>query len=108
MAVFTLWMPIFVSFFLAWALIASLCHMPRFGDQPYPETRDRSRNVLWLAPFTFGEALHNTHHRYSGAAVLSRSWREWDLTGWLLILFEKVGLARQVRRVPREMRTATR
>src|SRR5919204_1144689 len=39
--------------------INSLCHY--FGRRAF-QTRDESRNLAWLAPFTFGEAWHNNHH----------------------------------------------
>ena len=41
--------------------INSLCHF--FGRQAF-DTGDESRNLAWLAPFTFGEAWHNNHHAF--------------------------------------------
>ena len=46
--------------------INSLCHT--FGRQPF-KTKDESRNLAWLAPFTFGEAWHNNHHAFPTSAV---------------------------------------
>ena len=45
--------------------INSLCHF--FGRQPFA-TADESRNLAWLAPFTFGEAWHNNHHAFPTSA----------------------------------------
>ena len=45
--------------------INSLCHF--FGRTPY-STGDESRNLAWLAPFTFGEAWHNNHHAFPTSA----------------------------------------
>ncbi|HWI07930.1 MAG TPA: fatty acid desaturase, partial [Solirubrobacteraceae bacterium] len=41
--------------------INSLCHF--FGRRRF-ETGDQSRNLLWLAPLSFGEAWHNNHHAF--------------------------------------------
>ena len=41
--------------------INSLCHF--FGRRAF-ETGDESRNLFWLAPFTFGESWHNNHHAF--------------------------------------------
>jgi len=99
--VWVLYIPVIMSFFMAWALVASFCHIPFFGKQPYPETRDRSRNVALMAPFTFGESFHNTHHRYSSVGLYSEKWTEWDMSGYLLVLFEKLGWAKDLRRLPK-------
>ncbi len=39
--------------------INSICHT--FGNEAF-EVRDKSRNVAWLAIFSFGESWHNLHH----------------------------------------------
>ena len=41
--------------------------LPLLRRQDY-ETADHSRNLLWLAPFTFGEAWHNNHHAFPTSA----------------------------------------
>ncbi|MBV8741521.1 MAG: acyl-CoA desaturase, partial [Sinobacteraceae bacterium] len=43
--------------------INSLAH--RFGTRRF-ETRDDSRNNVWLALLTFGEGWHNNHHYFPG------------------------------------------
>ena len=48
-----------VVLFHATVTINSLAH--RFGRRRF-ETRDDSRNNLWLALLTFGEGWHNNHH----------------------------------------------
>ena len=45
--------------------INSLCHF--FGRRRF-ETEDESRNLLWLAPFSFGESWHNNHHAFPTSA----------------------------------------
>lgn len=98
--VWLVYVPIFLSYLFAWALIATLCHLKFMGEQPYPETQDRSRNVSWLTLFTFGESLHNTHHRYASAAYYPSKWYEIDLSGQLILIFKAFGLASDVKRLP--------
>jgi stearoyl-CoA desaturase (delta-9 desaturase) len=51
------------------ALINSVCHDARFGDAPYASrTKDGSRNVRKIHWITWGQALHNNHHAFPGAA----------------------------------------
>ncbi len=46
--------------------INSLCHF--FGRRRFA-TKDESRNLLWLAPLTIGEAWHNNHHAFPTSAA---------------------------------------
>jgi stearoyl-CoA desaturase (delta-9 desaturase) len=48
-------------------IVNSACHWDGFGVRPHA-TRDRSRNVWWLALLTHGESNHNAHHRYPRSA----------------------------------------
>jgi stearoyl-CoA desaturase (delta-9 desaturase) len=76
--------------------INSLCHF--FGSRDF-QTDDESRNLRWLAPFSFGEAWHNNHHAFptSAAHGLTR----WQVDPSKLVIYglEKVGLAWDVVRV---------
>ena len=76
--------------------INSLCHT--FGRQPF-KTKDESRNLAWLAPFTFGEAWHNNHHAFPSSAM--HGLRPWQLdpSAWLISGLEKAGLVWDVVRV---------
>ncbi|HVE53278.1 MAG TPA: fatty acid desaturase [Ramlibacter sp.] len=65
-------------------LVNVACHT-RLGSRPY-ETRDSSRNVWWLAPFTWGLSLHNTHHAHPGDPCFSRRWYEVDPSSWVIRL----------------------
>ena len=79
--------------------INSLCHT--FGRQPF-DTKDESRNLAWLAPFTFGEAWHNNHHAFPTSAVHGiRRW-QFDPSAWLIAALEKLGLVWDVVRIPPE------
>ena len=84
--------------------INSLCHF--FGSRRFA-TKDESRNLLWLAPLTFGEAWHNNHHAFpTSAAHGLRRW-EFDPSALVIDGLEKVGLAWDVVRVTPE-RQATK
>ena len=70
--------------------INSICHF--FGRRDY-DTDDHSRNVAWLAPFSFGESWHNNHHAFPTSA--RHGLRRWqvDFSAWVIWALEKFGLA---------------
>lgn len=79
--------------------INSLCHF--FGRREFA-TDDESRNLAWLAPFTFGEAWHNNHHAFpTSAAHGLRRW-QFDPSALAIGALEKLGLAWDVVRVSPE------
>ncbi|MDX6720152.1 MAG: hypothetical protein QOJ63_2406 [Solirubrobacteraceae bacterium] len=63
-------------------------------------TGDESRNVLWLAIPSFGEAWHNNHHAFPTSARHGLRWWEVDLSALLIGLLERAGLAWDVVRIP--------
>ncbi|MBV9911365.1 MAG: acyl-CoA desaturase [Sinobacteraceae bacterium] len=77
--------------------INSLAH--RFGTRRF-ETRDDSRNNVWLALLTFGEGWHNNHHYFPGSVRQGFRWWELDLTYWALRLMALCGLVRGLKPVP--------
>jgi stearoyl-CoA desaturase (delta-9 desaturase) len=79
--------------------INSLCHF--FGRRRFA-TDDRSRNLAWLAPLSFGEAWHNNHHAFPTSAVHGMGPRELDLSALLIAGLERIGLVWDVRRVSPE------
>jgi stearoyl-CoA desaturase (delta-9 desaturase) len=83
--------------------INSLCHF--FGRRSY-ETRDESRNLTWLAPFSFGEAWHNNHHAFPTSAIHGlRRW-QFDPSAVVIRALEKLGLVWDVVRVTPERQQA--
>jgi stearoyl-CoA desaturase (delta-9 desaturase) len=76
--------------------VNSLCHF--FGSRDYV-TGDESRNLGWLAPFTFGEAWHNNHHAFPTSARHGLGRAELDPSAALIALMEKTGLAWDVVRI---------
>lgn len=49
------------------AMVNTLCHSSSLGYRNF-ETKDESRNIQWLAYFTFGQSLHNNHHAFPAKA----------------------------------------
>ena len=77
--------------------INSLAH--RFGNRRY-DTRDNSRNNLWLALVTFGEGWHNNHHYYPSSARQGFRWWEVDISYYLLLAMSWLGLVWDLRPGP--------
>jgi stearoyl-CoA desaturase (delta-9 desaturase) len=91
---------VFVTHHLTYS-INSLCHF--FGRRRFA-TDDESRNLLWLALPSFGEAWHNNHHAFPTSARhgLTR-WERWLDPGAVVIrMLELCGLAWDVVRVSPE------
>jgi stearoyl-CoA desaturase (Delta-9 desaturase) len=79
--------------------INSLCHF--FGRRMFA-TDDESRNLFWLAPFTFGESWHNNHHAFpTSYAHGMRRW-QFDPSAAIIRGMEKTGLAWDVVRISPE------
>jgi stearoyl-CoA desaturase (delta-9 desaturase) len=79
--------------------INSLCHY--FGSRRF-NTGDESRNLLWLAPFSFGEAWHNNHHAFPTSAAHGLRRFEIDPSAMVIRLLERLGLAWDVVRISPE------
>jgi stearoyl-CoA desaturase (delta-9 desaturase) len=93
----------FVSTVLLWHgtfTINSLAHV--FGKRVY-ETADTSRNSFLLALITMGEGWHNNHHYYQASANQGFHWWQVDVTFWILVGMEKLGLVRDLKRAPAEV-----
>jgi len=83
--------------------INSLCHF--FGRRRFL-TDDHSRNLLWLAPLSFGEAWHNNHHAFPTSAFHGLGRTEIDFSGLLITALERAGLVWDVQRVAPERQAA--
>jgi stearoyl-CoA desaturase (delta-9 desaturase) len=86
-----------VVLFHATVTINSLAH--RFGTRRF-DTRDDSRNNVWLALLTFGEGWHNNHHFCPGSVRQGFRWWEVDLTYYGLRLLQMFGLVYALKAVP--------
>lgn len=72
-----------------------------FGSRPF-STRDLSANHPWLAPFSLGACWHNHHHAFPRAAHMGLKWWQVDTGGWVIQILEKINLAWDVHRIPKE------
>ncbi len=77
--------------------INSLCHM--WGQRPYTDA-NTARDNFWLALVTWGEGYHNFHHLFQNDYRNGVRWWQFDPTKWLIYGASKVGLARDLNRVP--------
>jgi stearoyl-CoA desaturase (delta-9 desaturase) len=79
--------------------INSLCHF--FGSRRF-NTDDESRNLMWLAPFSFGEAWHNNHHAFPTSAAHGMRRFEFDPSALVIRALERLGLVWDVVRITPE------
>ncbi len=63
------------------------------------ETTDDSKNLWWVGLLAFGEGWHNNHHAFQRVASQGHKWWEIDVTYWVILAMEKVGLAWDVVRL---------
>ena len=92
-----------IVLFHATVTINSLAH--RYGRRRF-DTRDDSRNNVWLALLTFGEGWHNNHHHFPGAARQGFRWWELDVTYYLLRGLAACGLVWDLKPVPSGLKRA--
>jgi stearoyl-CoA desaturase (delta-9 desaturase) len=89
---------IFLVHHVTWS-VNSICHT--FGMREF-ETTDQSRNEWIVGLLAFGEGWHNNHHAFPRSAFHGLHWWQFDLSGYLIRLLERVGLATEVYRIPAE------
>jgi stearoyl-CoA desaturase (delta-9 desaturase) len=75
-------------------LVNSAAHI--WGYRNY-ETGERSRNLWWVALFSYGEGWHNNHHAFPSSARHGLRWWEVDVTYLTVRLLAFLKLARSVR-----------
>ncbi|HTX47107.1 MAG TPA: fatty acid desaturase [Solirubrobacteraceae bacterium] len=93
---------IFLVHHVTWS-VNSVCHY--FGSRRF-EIEDRSTNVSWLAVLSLGESWHHNHHAFPRSAYHGLRWWEIDLSGLLIALMARVGLAWDVVRITPERQRA--
>ena len=79
-------------------LVNSATHL--IGTRRY-DTKDDSRNSLFIALLTFGEGWHNNHHRYPNSTRQGFFWWEIDISYYGLLFMSMLGLVWDMRPVPR-------
>ncbi len=74
------------------------------------ETRDNSRNSLWLGLISGGEGWHNNHHAHQASARHGLAWYEIDLNWYAIWAMKKLGLVKRVRlaKLPKKSAVAER
>ena len=87
-----------VALLHAFGFINSVCHL--LGTRPFKtKENDQSTNNLVVSLLIFGEGWHNNHHAFPGSARQGLRWYQIDPSWYVIYLLEKLGLARNVRRV---------
>ena len=77
--------------------VNSICHM--FGKREF-ETKDQSRNEWIIGLLAFGDGWHNNHHAFPRSAFHGLHWWQFDFAGYIIWTLERLGLARNVYRIP--------
>jgi len=85
---------IFFLHHVTWS-INSICHF--YGKRPF-QSNDFSTNNWLLSVISFGESWHNNHHAFPSSAVHGLRKAQVDISGFVIVTMEKLGLVRNVRR----------
>ncbi|PNW78440.1 hypothetical protein CHLRE_09g397250v5 [Chlamydomonas reinhardtii] len=75
-----------------------------WGYQDY-NTGDLSKNNWWVGILAFGEGWHNNHHAFEFSARHGFEWWQVDMTWYIILALQKVGLATNVK-LPTERQKA--
>jgi stearoyl-CoA desaturase (delta-9 desaturase) len=89
---------VFLVHHVTWS-VNSICHF--FGRRRFA-VDDRSTNVAWLSLLSLGESWHHNHHAFPRSAFHGLKWWELDVSGLLILLFQRCGLAWNVIRISPE------
>ncbi|GER86039.1 stearoyl-CoA 9-desaturase [Dictyobacter vulcani] len=90
---------IFIVHHVTWS-VNSICHT--FGMREF-ETTDKSRNEWVVGLLAFGEGWHNNHHAFPRSAFHGLHWWQVDFSAYLIRGMERLGLAKDVYRIPPDM-----
>jgi len=52
----------------------------------------------------FGEGWHNNHHAFPRSAFHGLHWWQFDLSGYIIKILDRLGLAQDVYRIPSALR----
>ncbi len=58
-------------------IVNLFCHLKGWGTRNF-DLDDHSNNISWLALLTWGQALHNNHHKFPSHATFAHSKGEFD------------------------------
>jgi len=90
---------IFLVHHVTWS-VNSICH--QFGKREF-ETKDLSKNEWIIGMLALGEGWHNNHHAFPRSAFHGLRWWQFDLSGYIIRILEKLHLAHNVYRVPSDV-----
>ena len=76
----------------------SVCHL--WGTERFKGPWTAKNNWI-VALVSLGEGWHNNHHAHPRAATTSTRWWEIDMTYWVILGLEKLGLVWDVKRMPK-------
>ncbi len=76
--------------------VNSICHT--FGQRPF-DTGDRSTNQWLVGVLALGEGWHNNHHAFPRSAVHGLRWWQIDLSAYVIMILEWLGLVWHVQRI---------
>jgi stearoyl-CoA desaturase (delta-9 desaturase) len=82
--IFLLSLPSVIQFHVGSLLIDIVCH--KWGYRNF-ETKDQSRNNIFVNLFTGGSGLHNNHHANPGDWYYVKKRGEWDIWGLFIKYF---------------------
>jgi stearoyl-CoA desaturase (Delta-9 desaturase) len=81
---------------MATSAVNSVCHSDgHYGYRRF-DLNDGTTNELVTTLLTFGEGLHNNHHRYPRDAYISHAWYEIDINGLIIRGLGKLGLVHDI------------
>ncbi|MBP9864826.1 MAG: acyl-CoA desaturase [Candidatus Omnitrophica bacterium] len=80
--------------------VNSVAHL--FGPRRF-ETKDTSRNNVWVALLTMGEGWHNNHHRFPSSERQGFYWWELDMTHLILKTLSFFGVVWDLKTPPAEV-----
>lgn len=86
---------IFLTHHVTWS-VNSVCHT--FGKREF-ETTDQSRNEWLVGLLAFGEGWHNNHHAFPRSAFHGMHWWQVDISSYVILTLERLGLVKEVYRV---------
>lgn len=87
---------VFLTNHVTWS-VNSVCHT--MGWRMF-ETSDMSKNNWVVGLLAMGEGWHNNHHAFPRSAFHGMRWWQFDSSSYVIMLLEKVGLVKNVWRVP--------
>ncbi|NRA94662.1 MAG: fatty acid desaturase [Planctomycetes bacterium] len=96
----------FLRLVLAWHStfsVNSFAH--KFGKRTYAADAS-ARDSYWVALISLGEGYHSFHHRFQSDYRNGVRWYQFDPSKWLIWTLSRVGLTRQLVRIPAHTRKA--